>query len=146
MKKLIITAMLCIALQNVKGQDSLSLTNFINKWVGKPYRYGGTTEKGIDCSAFVQRLYKDVYNSIIPRTCSRQYKFINLVLDSVLEIGDLLFFNSKVSPSGWHVGVYLGNGEFIHAANFREGVKISCLDDYSRIFKGAGRLNNHNGN
>jgi hypothetical protein len=118
-----------------------TMEQFVSNWLGKPYRYGGTSINGIDCSAFVRRLYKDVYGYTIPRTCIKQFNFVRKVSPDSLVVGDLLFFSSRVSPSGWHVGVYIGNDEFIHAANFRDGVKISCLDEYSRILKGVGRIN-----
>jgi len=118
------------------------LSDFVQNWVGRPYSYGGDSERGIDCSAFVQRLYKDVYDFMIPRTCYYQYKFTKKIdLDSI-EIGDILFFKSRLSPSGWHAGIYLGNYEFIHAANRKEGVKISSLGDpyYKGKVKGVGRV------
>lgn len=116
--------------------------SFINKWIGKPYHYGGTTERGIDCSAFVQKFYEVVYGKIISRTCYYQFANATLIAFNDLKIGDVLFFRSKTSPSGWHAGVYIGNDEFIHAANYRDGVKISCI--YNPIYfdniKGIGRF------
>lgn len=121
-----------------------TIDNFIKEWIGKPYRYGGKTEKGIDCSAFTQRFYKDVYGIDIPRTCETQYKVVEKISLEDLIIGDILFFDSKVSPSGWHCGIYIGGGEFIHASNAKDGVKISCLynEMYSRLFKNGGRIIN----
>lgn len=121
------------------AQQDLSLKQFVDNWIGKPYRYGGIDEKGIDCSAFVQKLYKEVYNKIIPRTCKHQHLDSERVDLSDIKIGDIIFFSSRVSPSGWHVGVYIGNDEFVHSANYKDGVKISCLFDYLKIFKGLGR-------
>jgi cell wall-associated NlpC family hydrolase len=59
-----------------------------------------------------------------------------------LNVGDLIFFISKASPSGWHTGTYIGNTYFIHAANKYEGVKISSLEEprYKRAIRGYGRL------
>ncbi len=120
----------------VDGQD---LQSFMNKWIGKPYRYGGKTEKGIDCSALVQRLYKDVYNIDIPRTTYYQMRYFDTINIKNLQIGDVLFFNSKYSPSGRHVGVYIGNDQFFHAANYKKGVIISCLDNYYDVLIQVGR-------
>jgi probable lipoprotein NlpC len=122
-------------------QDS-SINDFAIKWLGKPYRFGGKDQKGIDCSALVQKFYKLVYNADIPRTCFYQFKHMASVDQDGLKPGDAVFFDSKRSPSGWHVGIYLGNDQFLHAANFRDGVKISCLEDdmYKRLYKGARRL------
>ena len=138
MKKLILIVTLLFATYSY-GQDTTGLGKFIAKWIGKPYLFGGEDIRGIDCSAFVQRLYKDVFHIDIPRTCYYQYEYAKHIALGELRIGDILFFNSRVSPSGWHAGVYIGNDQFIHAANYRDGVKISCIDDYYRILKGVGR-------
>ena len=65
------------------------------------------------------------------------------ILKDSLTTGDIVFFRSNLSPSGWHCGLYLGNGTFAHAANKKEGVKISSLSEprYLRSYKGAGRFN-----
>ena len=113
-------------------------------WLGKPYKLGGKTERGIDCSQFNKRLYNDVYKLQIENVCYKQYNQTERVKKDSLQIGDLLFFRSRQSPSGWHCAVYLGESMFIHAANRYEGVKISSLlePNYKRAYKGAGRLNN----
>lgn len=130
-------------IKNSKAQDSL-IKPFIQEWLGKPYLYGGESKKGIDCSAFVQRFYKEIYNVIIPRTCEYIYTFNLLKKIDIkdLRIGDILLFKSRMSPSGWHSGVYIGNDEFIHAANYRDGVKISCVFDsfYVKNLRGVRRL------
>ena len=140
MKKILIVLFFCIIQIKSFGQDTSNISKFVNKWIGLPYRFGGETEKGIDCSAFVQRLYKDVFGLLIPRTCNSQFKSCIKIDFKEINIGDILFFNSKVSPSGWHCGVYIGNDEFIHAANYKSGVKISCLFSYSHLLKGVGRF------
>lgn len=116
------------------------LHTFVVKWWSTPYRYGGTTKKGIDCSAFTGKLYKEVYNTPLPRTASQQFKASKIIPKSQLKDGDLVFFRTNVK-SGWHVGVYLVDGWFIHSAS-RQGVKVSNLKDpkYSRIFYRAGRI------
>ena len=118
------------------------LNHFIDEWLGLPYKLGGSTKSGIDCSNFVIRLYKDVFDMNITGTCYKLWNNTNrIVLDS-LHIGDLVFFNSPVSPSGWHVGVYIGDNQFIHAANKMAGVKVSSLNElfYKKHYKGAGRF------
>jgi len=59
-----------------------------------------------------------------------------------LKVGDLIFFRSKASPSGWHCAVYIGETLFVHAANKYEGVKVSSLEDprYKKNYRGAGRV------
>lgn len=118
------------------------LNGFILKWLGKPYKLGGKTEKGIDCSQFNKRLYKDVYNVTLENVCYRQWNQTGRIKRDSLQVGDLLFFRSTRSPSGWHCGVYIGNTYFVHAANRYEGVKISSLSEprYNKSYKGGGRV------
>jgi probable lipoprotein NlpC len=146
MKKLILT--LCLSLFiNIASSftpDPIKekIEAFINKWWKVPYVYGGTTMRGIDCSAFTQRFYKDIFGKKIPRTAREQFKYTDRIDKDSLQMGDLVFFSSKLSPSGWHVGVYLWDGQFVHAASRKEDIKISHLSDssYQKSFKGAGRI------
>jgi len=118
-----------------------TLNNFMIHWLRKPYKFGGNSEKGIDCSQFNKRLYKDVYNKELTGTAEEQwFQTLRIKRDS-LQVGDLIFFRSKQSPSGWHCGTYIGNTYFIHASNRYEGVKISSLDEprYKKALKGFGR-------
>ena len=146
MKKLILTLCLSIVFNLIYGfaPDPVKeeVEAFINKWWNVPYVYGGTTMRGIDCSAFTQCFYKEIFDKKLPRTAREQFKHTNRIDKDSLQMGDLVFFSSKLSPSGWHVGVYLWNGEFVHAANRKDDIKISCLWDssYQKSFKGAGRL------
>ncbi len=144
MKKLITIFLLTISLKGtsqVKNLDSL-IKNFYNEWKDVPYRFGGNSRKGIDCSKFTKRFYKDVFGIEIQPTCRTQYQNGIVVDSNDLRIGDLVYFTSKVSPSGWHCGIYIGNDEFLHAANFRDGIKISCLFSpmYKRLLKGYRRF------
>jgi cell wall-associated NlpC family hydrolase len=143
MKKFIIIFFLFVFTKSKSQDINLNtLDNFVNKWLGKPYRFGGVSERGIDCSAFVQKYIKYIYNFDIPRTCVKQFNYLSEVSFNKLKIGDILYFFSKKSPSKWHCGIYLGNEQFIHAANHKEGVRISCLSDsiYLKNLKGIRRL------
>ena len=115
---------------------------FIKEWWNVPYHYGGTTKRGIDCSAFTQRFYKEIFDKKIPRTARSQFYAMNEVDKDSLQTGDLVFFSSKISPSGWHVGIYLQQDSFVHAANRKDDIKISSLSEpaYQKSFKGARRL------
>jgi len=119
-----------------------TLNNFIYHWLGKPYRLGGKTERGIDCSQFNKRLYADVYKLQLENVCYKQWNQTDRVKMDSLEIGDLLFFRSSVSPSGWHCATYIGETLFVHAANRYEGVKISSINEpnYKKALRGAGRV------
>lgn len=112
---------------------------FIDDWYGTPYRLGGTTKKGVDCSAFSQFLFASVYGLGIPRTAREQYNLTNRISRTELKEGDLIFFNTHGGIS--HVGVYLQNNKFVHAAT-SGGVMISDIFDeyWVRRFVGVGRL------
>ncbi|MEG0069857.1 C40 family peptidase [Cetobacterium sp.] len=105
------------------------ITRFYRVWKGTPYRLGGTTKKGVDCSAFVQRLYREKFEKQLPRTTKTMAKEGEKVKNrNDWEVGDLIFF--KI---GWrkthHVGVYLGRNRFLHASTSK-GVIISNIDSY----------------
>ena len=131
-----------LAITNVSFGQTKTLDSFINEWKGAPYRLGGSSKTGIDCSQFTKRLYKDVYGEHLEDVAWRQWNQTKRISKANLEVGDIVFFNSRVSPSGWHCGIYIGYNKFVHASNRREGVIISDLNSYpyNRSYKGAGRL------
>lgn len=126
---------------DVESLSNLSLLSFIEKWYGTPYRLGGTTKKGIDCSAFSGNLLSSVFSFSLPRTAREQYKICERIKKEDLMAGDLVFFNTEGRGVS-HVGVYLANGRFVHSCT-SQGVMISSLDDsyFSRKFVGGGRVN-----
>lgn len=71
---------------------NIKMFEFIDEWFGTPYRLGGTTKRGIDCSAFSQYLFASVYGFSIPRTAREQYKLTDRISRTQLKEGDLLFF------------------------------------------------------
>ena len=115
------------------------LYELIDNWWGTPYRLGGTTQKGIDCSAFVQTLMVGVFAMQLPRTAREQKEMATWIPMDNLKEGDLVFFNTRGSVS--HVGVYLHNNKFVHAST-SGGVMISDLNEtyWSRKLLGAGRV------
>lgn len=140
MKKILLVLFLSLSVLSY-GQTK-TLESFINEWKGAPYRLGGSSKNGIDCSQFTKRLYKDVYGERLEDVAYKQWNQTKRVSKASLEVGDIVFFSSKISPSGWHCGIYIGNNKFVHSSNRREGVKISDLSEYpyNRSYKGAGRL------
>lgn len=94
-------------------------------FLGAPYRLGGSTVRGIDCSAFVRKMYQ-LFDISLPRTAYEQ-SHVGLCVDkNELREGDLVFFRTK-KPVG-HVGIYVGNNEFVHASYRDKVVRIDNLD------------------
>lgn len=125
-----------------KEMTNYILYQFIDDWYGVRYRYGGTDKSGIDCSAFVQRLYEQVYNTEVVRTARNQFHSCRMVWDlDKLQEGDLVFFKTRGKHIS-HVGIYLYNNYFVHASS-SSGVMISNLADsyWQRKFAGAGKMN-----
>ena len=123
---------------DIESLCNLSLFGFIDEWFGTRYRLGGTTKKGIDCSALTGALLLAVYGFSVPRTARQQYNASDHIEKEDLKEGDLVFFNTHGGVS--HVGVYLENDYFLHAST--HGVTISNLDDkyYSKRFICGGRV------
>lgn len=120
----------------VEQIKNATLYQAIDEWYGTPYRLGGSTKNGVDCSAFVQAIYTALFGILIPRTAHEQYQASRQINREALQEGDLVFFNTTGGVS--HVGIYLQNNKFVHAG-VSEGVTISDLDDsyWSRRFIGA---------
>ncbi len=106
------------------------LIGFIDDWLNTRYHLGGNSKNGIDCSGFSGLLMDSVYQIELPRTARGQYKNCRKVDKEDLEIGNLVFFNTRGGVS--HVGVYLMNGFFVHSST-NKGVMISNIEeDYYR--------------
>lgn len=98
------------------------------KYVGAPYRGGGRTPGGFDCSGLVVNVYEK-FGIAMPRTSREQAKFGKEIDRSELKPGDLVFFCTSGSTKISHVGIYSGGGEFIHASTRSRRVKYDRLDD-----------------
>lgn len=125
---------------DVEAVSNKILFDEIEKWWATDYRYGGTSQKGIDCSAYTGTLLADVYGLTVARTARAQYAESEKIDKADLKQGDLVFFNTRRGVS--HVGLYLGNGYFTHAGS-STGVTISNLDEtyWSKKFISGGRIN-----
>jgi cell wall-associated NlpC family hydrolase len=108
-------------------------------WKGTPHRLGGSTRRGIDCSAYVQRGFQELLGMELPRSTKQQRKLGIPVSYGHLQAGDLVFFRPDTYPN--HVGVYLGDGTFLHVSSKR-GVTRSRLDSgyWRRYFQTGRRL------
>jgi len=108
-------------------------------FIGAPYRFGGSSLKGIDCSSFVQKIYR-IFDVTLPRNAAQQSKVGISISRENLTQGDLVFFHTKRSLG--HVGIYIGNNEFVHASSKKKGVRIDSLDTpyYQKRFQRAVRI------
>ncbi|HEL3389645.1 TPA: bifunctional murein DD-endopeptidase/murein LD-carboxypeptidase, partial [Escherichia coli] len=95
-------------------------------WKGVRYRLGGSTKKGIDCSGFVQRTFREQFGLELPRSTYEQQEMGKSVSRSNLRTGDLVLF--RAGSTGRHVGIYIGNNQFVHAST-SSGVIISSMNE-----------------
>lgn len=112
------------------------------QWKSTPYKLGGNSLNGIDCSAFVQRTFNDKFDIALPRTTTAQTSEGVKVSQDNLRPGDLIFFKTNWrGGSGLHVGIYNGNNQFIHASTSK-GVTTSSLNEkyWKQRFYQARRL------
>ncbi|QLK62490.1 glycoside hydrolase [Enterobacteriaceae bacterium Kacie_13] len=103
-----------------------ALLSQYSNWKGTQYHWGGTTHSGVDCSALMQHIFNDSLHKELPRTTFEQIKNGRIVSKNNLKPGDLVFF--KTTPGERHVGVYIGDDQFIHASKI-QGVTISSLNN-----------------
>jgi cell wall-associated NlpC family hydrolase len=108
---------------------------------GKPYIWGGASRRGFDCSGFIVYVFAKQRGMKLPHSASAQARLGTPVTRQELQPGDLVFF-ATYRRSISHVGIYLGDGKFIHAANRRKDTRVDSLDHgyYARRLKAARRL------
>ncbi|TSE29250.1 Murein DD-endopeptidase MepH [Tepidimonas thermarum] len=124
------------------GQVAGELVNTALGLIGVPYRMGGNSpQTGLDCSGFVRYVYANTLGLVLPRRAAEQARATAPIAKEELRPGDLVFFNTMRRAFS-HVGVYLGDGKFIHAPRKGESVKISDMNDryWARRFNGARRV------
>jgi cell wall-associated NlpC family hydrolase len=119
-----------------------SVVDFAMQFVGSRYVYGGASPGGFDCSGLVYYTFKN-FGLTLARTASGQWKNNGTEIEkSQLIPGDLLFFSSNGGRSVTHVGIYIGDNEFVHASTPKKGVLVSRLDSsyYINVWYGAKRV------
>lgn len=126
----------------LKGSENPVLLRVVESWLGVPYKYGGQDRRGIDCSGLVNTIYLEAYKTILERSSIDIMNSSVKVKKERLSEGDFVFFSiggRKVN----HVGIYLGQGYFVHASSSK-GVMINNLSEqyYEKYFTGGGRLKN----
>ncbi len=122
------------------GNEDVDYIKQVHSWIGTPYKYGGCTREGIDCSCFVNTFYYEFFGISLKRRAEDMLNDIHVVDTTALQIGDIIFFKingQKIS----HVGLYISNRRFIHASTSK-GVMINSLDDayYKKCFQRVGRV------
>lgn len=112
------------------------------KYYKTPYKFGGNSLKGIDCSGFTQSIFRNVLEIKLNRTAREQYLQGEVIEDkNELKFGDLVFFNTRRRVRPGHVGIYLWNNLFVHAST-KQGVIVTSLEEdyYSKRYMGARRI------
>lgn len=142
----------CSTQKNIKVHETedfkIGITNKklhqeVESWLGTPYKYGGQSKNGVDCSGLVVEIYKKVYEKKLYRSSNDIYnKNCQPIKKNQLREGDLVFFiTAKNSKRINHIGLYLNNNQFIHSTT-KKGVIITDLSEeyYKNRFVGAGRV------
>ncbi|BDH46173.1 endopeptidase [Salmonella enterica subsp. enterica serovar Choleraesuis] len=130
---------------NARLSDPIAVIAGLNEqlasWHGTPYRYGGMSRRGVDCSGFVSLTFRDRFALQLPRDTRHQAKIGTEIDKDELLPGDLVFFKTGEGDSGLHVGIYDTDNNFIHASTSR-GVMRSSLDNvyWSKKFWQARRI------
>lgn len=130
---------------NSRLADSISviaeLNDQLSQWRGTPYRYGGMSRGGVDCSGFVYITFRDRFELQLPRTTQAQTDIGTRISQRDLLPGDLVFFKTGSGGNGLHVGIYDTDNQFIHAST-SQGVMRSSLNNvyWKKVFWQARRI------
>jgi cell wall-associated NlpC family hydrolase len=123
------------------GDDARGLHPFVRvaqRYLGTPYVWGGESARGFDCSGFIMRVMRDLGYRALPHSAAEQFRYGMPIAKPLLKPGDVVFFANTYKPGISHVGIYLGRGRFIHAANSKVGTIVSNLNEPKWIEKYAG--------
>jgi murein DD-endopeptidase / murein LD-carboxypeptidase len=118
--------LLSVLIKNIITQNTLD--KILEKYKGTPYKWGGTTPNGFDCSGFTQYVFKTYFNKTIPRVAAQQATFVTKTTNP--KAGDLVFFATPGSNTISHVGIYSGNNEMIHSGSSKGIEKVSLSNPY----------------
>jgi len=135
------TEQLSSAKDKASGQATGLITQAMDL-LGVPYRRGGNTEaSGFDCSGFVRYLYENSVGQLLPRRAEEQARSTETIDRSELKPGDLVFFNTMKRAFS-HVGIYVGDGKFIHSPRAGKAVKVDDMRSayWQKRFNGARRV------
>lgn len=143
MKPALLPLLMCLLIPCARAAAPEDVPMYAASLVGSAYRLGGASpESGLDCSGFVGHVYRQTTGLQLPRDSRAISEATRPLSEAELEPGDLVFFNTLDRPFS-HVGIYLGDGRFVHATSSRTGgVMISRLGDryWRERFEGARRV------
>ncbi|MEE4356591.1 MAG: NlpC/P60 family protein [Desulfococcaceae bacterium] len=122
------------------GTEDRELMMMIDEWIGTPYRMGGCSKSGIDCSCLVKTIFEDVYGISLSRTSRSIFKESERISKEELQEGDIICFRNR-SKRISHIGIYLKDGKFVHASQ-KYGVTVSDMNKryFKKRYAGAGRI------
>ncbi len=128
------------SVQKLTG-DARALVDEAYSWIGTPYSYGGHSRRGTDCSGFVMEVYRRALGFTLPRTTSEQSEACTDIDRDDLRVGDLVFFRDRSHGKIAHVGIYIGDGNFVHASSSRGVIESSLTEKYYRDhYRHGGRI------
>lgn len=133
------------SLHNVRETVTTNTSGIINAamgMIGIRYRFGGSSaDTGFDCSGFVRAIYHDTVGHLLPRKAAEQAQVTQKIDKKELQPGDLVFFNTMRRTFS-HVGIYVGNGEFIHSPRKGKSVRVESMNTayWAKRFNGARRV------
>ena len=129
------------AVTRLNAPIKLSMLKSINKYKGVPYKWGGATMRGMDCSGFTMKVFAESAKRSLPHHAASQYKLGTKISRRRLKFGDLVFFRDIESKGVSHVGIYVGNDNFVHAS-LSKGVVTSSMNQpyYKKRYVSARRL------
>ena len=136
-----LTGQFSMAKQTV-GEKATDMLTQAMGLLGVPYRRGGSTEEtGFDCSGFVRHLYEKSFGRLLPRRADEQARATETIERNDLKPGDLVFFNTMKRAFS-HVGIYVGDGKFIHAPRTGKAIRVDDMREayWQKRFNGARRV------
>ena len=137
-----VTQLLQSAMLTSGGSGLHPFVRVAERYLGTPYVWGGESARGFDCSGFIMRVMRDLGYKALPHSAAEQFNYGQPVAKNLLQPGDIVFFANTYKPGISHVGIYLGGGRFIHAANSQVGTIVSNLNSAKWVahYAGARRL------
>ena len=141
-----LTSQFSVARQSV-GEKATDMLTQAMGLLGVPYRRGGSSEEtGFDCSGFVRHMYEKSFGRLLPRRANEQAKATETIDREELKPGDLVFFNTMKRAFS-HVGIYVGDGKFIHAPRAGKSIRVDDMREayWQKRFNGARRVQAEDG-